>query len=78
MGIINDLTGGFLQKEKARKKYSLFMQFDDDEPIEYIKNIDVFNSVHLEIVYSEDGTNQRKELVFTCKTTGKKFKLYSQ
>jgi hypothetical protein len=79
MDILNDLTGGLFNKEDPedanKTPYTLCIQFDDDEPILIMDEIESGKHILIEITNSND---EHSFLEFRCKTTGKKFKLYAK
>ena len=78
--ILDDLAGGkfkpagIQQSNPEQKKYSIFIQFDGDEPRELYQNIDINNRFHLTL----NGPGPQSEFVFTDNITGKKFKLFAK
>jgi hypothetical protein len=78
--IINDLTGGYFRKNKntiienKKNTYSVFIKFDDDEPIEMYKDINNDDSIELSI----SNTEKENLLEFKCINSGKKFKIYAK
>lgn len=76
--ILDDLTGGKFSANKQKidqqtnKVYSIFIQFDNDEPAELYNNI--ASNKRVNIVLSND----KSEFIFTDTKTGKTFKLFSK
>jgi len=76
--ILDDLTGGKFSSDKSKlennteKVYSIFIQFDDDEPSELYNNIDINKRFNLVL------TGNDSVFIFTDTKTGKKFKLFAK
>lgn len=82
---IDDLTGGFFKKKKNEpgvestgkgkdKIYNVCIQFDDDEPLIFYKDVNKKDTVTLEFKYTKNKDENYIE--FKCPKTGKKFKIF--
>lgn len=80
--IVEDLMGGKFNTDKPNSKpnqqnadvYSIFIQFDEDEPCELYNNIDINKRFNLVLT----GKGHDSVFIFTDTRTGRKFKLFAK
>lgn len=86
--IISDLTGGHFKRgkngiETGKNKekndndgtYSIFIKFDEDEPLTLYKNINNKDAVEFIITNTNDEFSYME---FQCPKTGKKVKIFAK
>jgi len=101
MDIIHDLSGGFYKKIKTNENietnkeqsedsdneetYSVYFQFDDDQPVRLFGDINIEDAIQFEIGLGFEEDEETGEIIedssvmeFTCPKTNKKFKIYAK